>query len=42
VFPHDSTSDQWFNEAQFGAYTALGQIMGKHAVDCAEFLNPPD
>jgi hypothetical protein len=38
VFPHDSTSDQWFNEAQFGGYTALGRIMGKHAVDCAESL----
>jgi hypothetical protein len=36
VFPHDPTSDQWFNEAQFAAYTALGKIMGKHAVGCAE------
>ncbi len=38
AFPHDPTSDQWFNEAQFAAYTALGRIMGKHAVDCAETL----
>jgi hypothetical protein len=38
VFPHDPTSDQWFNEAQFAAYTALGRIMGKHAVECAESL----
>jgi hypothetical protein len=38
VFPHDPTSDQWFNEAQFAAYTTLGRIMGKHAVDCAKAL----
>jgi hypothetical protein len=38
VFPHDPTSDQWFNEAQFAAYTTLGRIMGKHAVECAEAL----
>ncbi|MGE2732670.1 hypothetical protein ACQI4F_24650 [Mycolicibacterium vaccae] len=28
VFPHDSTSDQWFTEAQFAAYTELGRILG--------------
>ncbi len=38
VFPHDPTSDQWFNEAQFAAYTSLGTIMGKHAVECAKSL----
>jgi hypothetical protein len=38
VFPHDPTSDQWFNEAQFAAYTALGRIMGQHAVECAKAL----
>jgi hypothetical protein len=38
VFPHDPTSDQWFNEAQFAAYTALGRILGNHAVDCAASL----
>jgi hypothetical protein len=38
VFPHDPTSDQWFNEAQFAAYTTLGSIMGKHAVECAKAL----
>jgi hypothetical protein len=36
VFPHDPTSDQWFNEAQFAAYTTLGTIMGKHAMECAK------
>lgn len=35
VFPHDPTSDQWFNEGQFAAYTALGRIMGQEAYDCA-------
>lgn len=34
-FPHDPTSDQWFNEGQFAAYTALGRIIGQHAVECA-------
>jgi hypothetical protein len=38
VFPHDPTSDQWFNEGQFAAYTALGRIMGRHAVECAKAL----
>jgi hypothetical protein len=36
VFPHDPTSDQWFNEAQFAAYTELGRIMGLEAVNCAK------
>jgi hypothetical protein len=38
VFPHDPTSDQWFNEAQFAAYTTLGRIMGEHALACAKAL----
>jgi hypothetical protein len=38
VFPHDPTSDQWFNEAQFAAYTSLGTIMGTHAAECAKAL----
>jgi len=38
VFPHDPTSDQWFSEAQFAAYTALGRIMGNHAVECVDWL----
>jgi hypothetical protein len=29
VFPHESTSDQWFSESQFESYRALG----KHIVD---------
>ncbi len=33
IFPHDPTSDQWFNEAQFSAYTELGRLIGKSAVD---------
>jgi hypothetical protein len=38
-FPHDPTSDQWFNEGQFAAYTTLGRIIGEHAVACANALN---
>jgi hypothetical protein len=32
IFPHDPTSDQWFSEGQFGAYTELGRLIGKRAV----------
>jgi len=36
-FPHQSTSDQWFDETQFEAYRVLGYQIGKevleHAVD---------
>ncbi|OAR27031.1 hypothetical protein A8W25_01760 [Streptomyces sp. ERV7] len=28
VFPHDSTSDQWFDHRQFDAYQTLGRCMG--------------
>ncbi|OBA68771.1 hypothetical protein A5641_17570 [Mycobacterium sp. 1554424.7] len=38
VFPHDPTSDQWFNEGQFAAYTEMGRIMGRQALKCVEFL----
>ncbi|WP_128502848.1 hypothetical protein [Streptomyces inhibens] len=30
VFPHDSTSDQWFDHQQFDAYQTLGQALGTH------------
>jgi hypothetical protein len=30
VFPHDSTSDQWFDHAQFDAYQTLGRCIGAH------------
>jgi hypothetical protein len=33
MFPHDSTSDQWFNEGQFAAYTELGRLLGRNAVE---------
>ncbi|PKV89436.1 patatin-like phospholipase family protein [Streptomyces sp. TLI_146] len=29
VFPHDSTSDQWFDHRQFDAYQTLGRCLGK-------------
>ncbi|MCX4091968.1 hypothetical protein [Nocardia sp. alder85J] len=35
-FPHDPTADQWFTEDHFAAYTELGRIMGRAAVECAE------
>lgn len=28
VFPHDSTGDQWFDDAEFTAYTQLGRELG--------------
>jgi hypothetical protein len=38
VFPHDPTSDQWFNEGQFAAYTELGRIMGQQVRKCVHDL----
>ena len=35
AFPHESTADQWFGEAQFESYRALGV----HTID--EVLGPP-
>ncbi|MGV9709086.1 hypothetical protein ACWDTI_00270 [Gordonia sp. NPDC003424] len=32
VFPHDSTSDQWFQESQFAAYTELGRVITQAAL----------
>jgi hypothetical protein len=31
-FPHDKTSDQWFNEAQFAAYTEVGRRIAERAL----------
>jgi hypothetical protein len=31
-FPHDSTSDQWFSEGQFAAYTELGRLIAVSAM----------
>jgi len=36
VFPRDSTSDQWFDHAQFDAYQGLGHYLGDRAVDAAK------
>jgi hypothetical protein len=30
-FPHDKTSDQWFNEAQFACYTEIGRLIAMKA-----------
>lgn len=32
-FPHDSTANQWFDEAHFENYRALGEAAGKAAVE---------
>jgi len=29
LFPHESTADQWFSEAQFESYRALGESLGE-------------
>ena len=39
IFPHDSTSDQWFDEGQFAAYTELGRLLGRNAVEAQK--GPP-
>ncbi|MEE3851980.1 patatin-like phospholipase family protein [Gordonia sp. LSe1-13] len=38
VFPHDSTSDQWFDEGQFAAYTELGRLIGAEALRARELV----
>lgn len=30
-FPHDGTSDQWFDDRRFDAYQTLGRAIGKQA-----------
>lgn len=40
IFPHDPTSDQWFNEGQFAAYTELGRVIAREAVECLGPGNP--
>jgi hypothetical protein len=32
VFPQQTTGDQWFDEAQFESYRALGRTAGREAV----------
>lgn len=40
IFPHDPTSDQWFNEGQFAAYTELGRVIAREAVECIRQCQP--
>lgn len=40
VFPHDSTGDQWFDNAQFAAYTELGRQLGLKASDVPPMRRP--
>ena len=39
-FPHDSTADQWFDEAQFGAYTELGRLIGLEVIRAIQRSKP--
>jgi len=36
TFPNDSTADQWFDDGQYGAYTALGRELGAASVAATE------
>ncbi|MEU5048911.1 hypothetical protein [Streptomyces sp. NPDC021096] len=38
VFPHDSTSDQWFDHQQFDAYQELGHYIGEQAAGVLRLL----
>ncbi|MEU7135109.1 hypothetical protein [Streptomyces sp. NPDC046261] len=38
VFPHDSTSDQWFDHQQFDAYKELGHYIGEQAAAVLRLL----
>ena len=43
-FPNDKTSDQWFNEAQFAAYTELGRriaVKARTVPSYGEYPVPP-
>ncbi len=39
-FPHDSTSDQWFDDGQFNAYTELGRELGRRIVALTDTAGP--
>jgi hypothetical protein len=43
AFPHETTADQFFDEAQFESYRALGYHIGRNILDPAEkLLDKPD
>ncbi|MBO1413557.1 patatin-like phospholipase family protein [Streptomyces sp. FH025] len=41
VFPHDGTSDQWFDHSQFDAYETLGRFLGERAGRALDHLFRP-
>jgi hypothetical protein len=41
-FPHQSTTDQWFDEPELESYRALGYWMTKRIVDSAKRVGPID
>jgi hypothetical protein len=40
TFPHDSTTDQWFDDGQYSAYTALGRHLGAASVAAMTAARP--
>ncbi|MGR9107565.1 MAG: hypothetical protein ACU843_11605, partial [Gammaproteobacteria bacterium] len=42
AFPHQSTADQWFDEAQFESYRKLGAHIGRTALENASLQAPLD
>ena len=40
-FPNDKTSEQWFNEAQFAAYTEVGRRIGVKARTVRSYAEEP-
>ena len=40
-FPNDKTSDQWFNEAQFAAYTEIGRRIAVKARTVRSYAEEP-
>ncbi|SDC56349.1 hypothetical protein SAMN05660690_1920 [Geodermatophilus telluris] len=41
VFPHDSTADQWFDEAKFSSYKRLGYELGRRCLSVPEDAGSP-
>jgi len=41
-FPHEPTTDQWFNEAQFESYRALGESLAGQLVDSRQVASVAD
>jgi hypothetical protein len=42
VFPQQSTSDQWYDEAQFESYRRLGEYTAQHVFGSLDVPDTPD